>query len=109
MKEMVIDAIVWGVGAVVVLSLLTAAIGALALVAVQLSRVSAERIMRFVRYETARYWVGRMEREGLTVVQSEYRRMVAERNPKTHGDFQRLSRDCPLSAEQATGTPEKGN
>lgn len=42
---------------------------------------------------TARYWVLRMEREGLTVCRKEYRRMVAERKPRTAAEYERIERE----------------
>ena len=42
---------------------------------------------------TARYWVKRMEKEGLTVCRKDYRRLVAERNPQTVAEFEKAERD----------------
>lgn len=41
---------------------------------------------------SARYWVNRMEREGLTVCRDDYRKMVAERKPQTVTDYAAVER-----------------
>lgn len=51
------------------------------------ARWAGRHLLQITRFTTARYWVGRMEREGLTVCMHEYRRMVAERNARTVDDF----------------------
>ena len=50
--------------------------------------------LKIAQLTTVRYWVDRMEREGLTVCRSEYRRMVAEQKPKSQHDFERVEFDA---------------
>lgn len=80
--------IIWWTGAVGVMAFLAvlSVIGALVIhnAATNITR----NTLRVVRLSTARYWVKRMEVEGLTVCTKEYRRLVAERNPKTIEDFE---------------------
>lgn len=100
MQEAVCHLVLWGLGALVVLSLISVVLGGLVLLSGMLMKKSGEHLMRTVRFETARYWVQRLEREGLTVAQKEYRRMVRERNPKTASDFAEIADECPLEREQ---------
>jgi hypothetical protein len=46
--------------------------------------------LSIMHLSTARYWVDRMESEGLTICRKEYRRMVAQSNPRTVDDYQNL-------------------
>lgn len=99
MKAQIVDIIIWLTGAAMVLALL---LGTLALLAWGISRVSglcAKGLTNIVRFQTARYWVQRMEQEGLTIAQTEYRRMVRERKPKTPGDYAALGQEFGLDKE----------
>jgi hypothetical protein len=92
MKEIILDSAIWYIGAVVVFAAVTAVWGLLAVCAFVWCEASGRRLMRIIRFETARYWVLRMEREGLTIAQNEYRRMVKECSPKSTADFMELDR-----------------
>jgi len=104
MQETLLNLIIWFTGAVVVLLALVVALGLLAWAIRHLAGRCAKGLASIVRFETARYWVQRMEREGLTIAQKEYRRMVRERQPKTPEDFERLGAEVGWDKEQ----PEKG-
>jgi hypothetical protein len=56
-----------------------------------------KHLMGITRATTAVYWVKRMEREGLTMPMHDYRRMVAEQNPKTVADYQEVDRKWSAS------------
>lgn len=99
MKEFVLNNIIWGVGAIVVLALVALVLVLLLFAIHRLAGLCAKGLAKIVRFETARYWVQRMEREGLTIMQSEYRRMVRERQPKSPADFEQLGAEFPLSIE----------
>lgn len=99
MKQLVIENIIWGVGAVVVLLAVALALVALLFVIKKLANEVGKGLLKVVRFQTAKYWVSRMEREGLTIMQKEYRRMVAERKPSTPDEFRALEDEVPLSAE----------
>ena len=91
MKEQILEAAIWYSGVLAWLITAAAVTLAVAWFAFLCTRYSAVQTMRFVRYETARYWIARMEKEGLTIAQTEYRRMVKERNPKTVAEFAELN------------------
>lgn len=52
-----------------------------------------KQTLMLMRLSTARYWVKRMEREGLTACRKAYRQMVAERKPMSVADFERAEQD----------------
>ena len=79
--------IVWWTGAVVIMALLAVLTMLLTYAIKQLAIIQWHRALTTMQLSTARYWVDRMEREGLTVCRKEYRRMVAERKPKTAADY----------------------
>ena len=82
--------IIWWTGALVLLAVLTATTGLLGFTLTIYWKKSMTAALGIMRLSTARYWVQRMEREGLTYCRSEYRRMVAERKPKTIDDYARI-------------------
>lgn len=88
MYESIVNLIIKWTGALGVLLILALVTVLLAYVFSLASAKMARHLTEFVRFATARYWVARMEKEGLTVMQTEYRRMVAERKPK---NFKELS------------------
>jgi hypothetical protein len=96
----VINIIIWWTGAIAVLvALLIATIG----LAHSLKRWAERSVIQtllLMRLSTARYWIGRMEEEGLTACRKDYRRIVAERKAATIKEFQQ--------AEQDDAAPEKG-
>lgn len=91
--EHVISAFIWWAGVLAWVAILTIATAVLAGIATWFCHLAAKNLMQFVRITTARYWIARMEREGLTFPQTEYRRMVAERKPKSVRDFGQLESD----------------
>lgn len=99
MREIVLNNIIWGVGALVVLATIALTLVVLLYIITKLSGRCAKGLASIVRFETARYWVQRMEREGLTIMQADYRRMVQERKPKTPNDFERLGAEFGLNQE----------
>lgn len=70
------------------LGLLTASTFALALALKKINENAWRWTLRVAQLATVRYWVNRMEKEGLTVCRAEYRRMVAERKPRTAREFE---------------------
>lgn len=88
MYESIVNLIIRWTGALGVLLILAAVTVLLAYIFSLACARMARNLTEFVRFATARYWVARMEKEGLTVMQTEYRRMVAERKPK---NFRQLS------------------
>jgi hypothetical protein len=91
----VINIIIWWTGAVVSMALLAASTAALVWTTTRACVTFWWSALRIMQLSTARYWVDRMEREGLTVCRKEYRRMVAERKPKTPREYE--------AVEQASG------
>jgi membrane protein implicated in regulation of membrane protease activity len=83
-----IETITYLVGAVVILAAILAALVIL-LASVKYAGtrlfISALRIFNITQL---RYWLQRMEKEGLTAPLHGYREMVEARNPKTFGDYQ---------------------
>lgn len=90
METFVINAFIWWAGALVWLAIFATITVVLAGVTLWFCNRMAKGLMEFVRYATARYWVARMEKEGLTFPQTEYRRMVAESKPNSVRDFLNL-------------------
>lgn len=86
--EATTQTIIWWTGAVFSMALLAALSLLLAYVILKCAIGMWHRTLRMMQLSTARYWVDRMEREGLTVCRKEYRRMVAKRKPKTVEDYQ---------------------
>ena len=91
--EATTQTIIWWTGAVFIMVLLAASTAALAWATVVACVKFWLAALRIMQLSTARYWVDRMEREGLTVCRKEYRRMVAERKPKTVEDYQAVEFD----------------
>lgn len=85
--------IVWWAGVVVIMLLLAAATFLAGSLLKYVNQSSWRFLCDIVPITTARYWVLRMEREGLTVCRKEYRRMVAERKPKTAAEYERIERE----------------
>lgn len=85
--------VTWLVGALVVLVAICTLL-LLACIAMKAWTTEAlKQTLMVMRLSTARYWVDRMETEGLTICSKEYRRMVAERKPKNTADFANLESD----------------
>lgn len=85
-----INIIVWWIGALVVLfGLFLITLGFLYSIKIYLERITKNLLM-IAKISTVRYWVQRMEKEGLTVCRKEYRRMAAEKLPRTIEEFQEL-------------------
>lgn len=104
MREAMTDFVFWWLGAALVGLASIALTGVFMLVAYWLSGNAAKYLASFVRFSTARYWVARMEKEGLTVMQKEYRRMVREKKPKSPRDFYQVEADAgAISKEQSHG------
>ena len=85
--------IVWWAGVIVIMLLLAAATFLAGSLLKYVNQSSWRFLCDIVPITTARYWVLRMEREGLTVCRKEYRRMVAERKPKTAADYEQVERE----------------
>lgn len=88
-----IDSIITLVGFVTVALCLIAATGLLAIISKLLLDKVATNTMQIIRLSTARYWVQRMEKEGLTICTKEYQRMCKEQKPKTAQDFIKIEQD----------------
>lgn len=89
MNEMT-QIIIWWVGALLCVAALGVTTWAML---VWLEEVVAKRVLHITRLVTVRYWVDRMEREGLTICMKDYRKMVAERNPQDLQQFLDVDRD----------------
>ena len=85
--------IVWWAGVVVIMLLLAAATFLAGSLIKYVNQASWRFLCNIVPIATARYWVQRMEREGLTVCRKEYRRMVAERKPRTAAEYEQVERE----------------
>ncbi len=92
--------IVWWAGAVAVLGLLSAATFALAFLLKEINQNAWRWTLQIAQLSTARYWVTRMEREGLTACRKEYRSMVSERNPVTADEHHKVEAEAATSKEQ---------
>lgn len=105
MEHHVINAFIWWAGALVWLAIFATTTVVLAGVTLWFCNRMAKNLMEFVRYTTARYWIYRMEKEGLTVPQTEYRRMVAERKPNSVRDFLNLNSEEESRLQAQKGRP----
>lgn len=86
----VTQAIIWWTGALLCLS----ALGCLSWsILVWLEEQVAQRALHIVRLVTVRYWVDRMEREGLTICMKDYRKMVADGKPKDLAGYRDIERE----------------
>ena len=79
--------IIWWAGIVAVLCMLAVFIFLISKLLGELSHRCMMDLLRITTCKTARYWVLRMEKEGLTVIQDDYRKMVQDRKAKTPEDF----------------------
>jgi hypothetical protein len=96
-------AFTWLAGAVAVLGVLCFLVF-LAVLFLKIAVPAAQKqTLMLMRLSTARYWVKRMEKEGLTVCRKDYRRLVAERKPQSVEDFERAEQDDHKT--QTKGTP----
>ena len=95
--------IIWWTGAVAVMAILACATFALALALREACNQTWRWALSIMRLSTARYWVDRMERDGLTICMKEYRRMVAERKPRTVDEYNAVEFD------EAQGDSEDGH
>ena len=82
--------ITWWAGVVALMALLAALTFLLGLALKEINIKVWRHALSIMHLSTARYWVDRMESEGLTICRKEYRRMVAERNPRTVQDYQKI-------------------
>lgn len=96
MAEMT-QVIIWWLGALLCTAVLGVTTWAML---VWLEEVVAKRALHITRLVTVRYWVERMESEGLTVCMKDYRKMVAERKPKDLTEFRVLERDWEANREE---------
>jgi membrane protein implicated in regulation of membrane protease activity len=95
-----VNVIIWWIGAIAVLVVLLICTIAVAYgLKLWADRILIQTLL-MMRLSTARYWVNRMEQEGLTVCRKEYRRMVAGRRLATIKEFRQ--------AEQEDTAREKG-
>ncbi|OAD82910.1 hypothetical protein ATN89_17665 [Comamonas thiooxydans] len=82
MREIIIDGVIWYAGAIAAVAIMSI-VAAIVLWALgHCVNKSARRMLDICRIETGRYWVNRMEKEGLIACNKEYRKLVAERKPK---------------------------
>jgi hypothetical protein len=96
-----VNIIIWWTGAIAALAVLLICTIALTYgLKVWTDRMVIKTLVQ-MRLSTARYWVNRMEKEGLTVCRKDYRRMVAERKATTIAEFHQ--------AEQDDAATEKGS
>ncbi len=88
----IVDVFIWWTGALLCLVALIAVTSFLVLVLNAVLSFAAKRVASITRMTTARYWIYRMEREGLTICMKDYRQMVAERKPKSFEQFDEVDR-----------------
>lgn len=94
----------WMAGAVVLLGVLCFLIYVACVFLKYAVEDAQKKTLMMMRLSTARYWVKRMEKEGLTVCRKDYRRLVAERKPQSVADFARAEQD-DHEKEQQGATP----
>jgi hypothetical protein len=82
----------YAVGAAAVLTALAAVLAVLLFCVEYLARRLLRSILTTHRLQTVRYWTARMEEEGLTIIQKEYREMVKARNPRTIKEFKDIDK-----------------
>lgn len=109
MRELVVDSFIWWTGALVWVVLALALTGALAGLLYYASTLAGRSLLKFVRFRTAFYWVERMEREGLTFPQTQYRQWVAERKPKTLEEFYELDAKVEAIEQEQERAQEQAN
>ena len=86
-------AFTWLTGAVAVLGILCFLVF-LAVLFLKIAVPAAQKqTLMLMQLSTARYWVKRMEKEGLTVCRKDYRRLVAKRKPQSVADFERAEQE----------------
>lgn len=86
-------AFTWLAGAVALLGILCFLVF-LAVLFLKIAVPAAQKqTLMLMHLSTARYWVKRMEKEGLTVCRKDYRRLVSERKPQSVADFERAEQD----------------
>ena len=88
-----VNMIIWWIGAIAVLVVLLICTITLAYGLKLVADSIFIQTLRMMRLSTARYWVNRMEKEGLTVCRKEYRRMVVERKAATIKEFRQAEQD----------------
>lgn len=88
-----IESIVYITGFTVILAVLCLINLVLAWVFFKLASYQLRQLLRIVRYTAINYYVNRMEKEGLTAVQTEYRKMVEDRKTYLFKDFAKLDRE----------------
>jgi hypothetical protein len=86
-------AFTWLAGAVVLLGVLCFLVVVACIALRHWAAEAQKQTLMLMRLSTARYWVKRMEKEGLTVCRKDYRRLVAERKPQSVADFERAEQD----------------
>ncbi len=86
-------AFTWIAGAVVLLGVLCFLIYVACVFLKYAVEDAQKKTLMIMRLSTARYWVKRMEKEGLTICRKDYRRLVAERKPQSVADFERAEQD----------------
>ena len=112
LQEAIIQAYIWWAGAIFV-GILFLLITIMVAYGLKLfSERVAKGLLCIVRFKTAQYWVNRMEKEGLTIMQTEYRKMVAERKPKTVREMYEVSqleedRLLEIKRQQSEAAAEK--
>jgi hypothetical protein len=97
-----IEAVTYLTGAIVTLVAILALVALLATLAILLAAVKYIgtklfiNTLRIFNITQLRYWLQRMEKEGLTAAQHGYREMVEARKPKTFGDYQDIEQEAVL-------------
>jgi hypothetical protein len=82
-----IETTTYMLGAVVFLAALLAVLAILLAAVKYVGTKLFINALRIFNITQLRYWLARMEREGLTAAQHGYREMVEARKPKTFGDY----------------------
>lgn len=93
MKLYYIEAATYLTGAVVSLVALLAALAILLVAVKYVGTKLFINTLRIFNITQLTYWLGRMEKEGLTALMRGYREMVEARKPKTFGDYQDIEQE----------------
>ena len=93
MNPYYIEAATYLTGAVVTLVALSMALAILLGVAKYFGTKLFISALRIFNITQLRYWLQRMEKEGLTAAKNGYREMVEARKPKTFGEYEDIEQE----------------
>ncbi len=99
--------IIWWAGAVGVTVALTLIGIAAAWFLVDAVNLCARHVAQIVRFSVVRYWMVRMEREGLLTLPKHYKRLVSQRKPHSVEDFKEIDSQAYAAEWAAQETLER--